>query len=424
MPLTTVRILQVGDLHLPLVIGERRNIDEKDRSFSFELKNRISASPTKVVYQKLYELISRKQYDSVLFMGDLTDRGNLKNFGQAAKYLAQSLQIGLGRQNQDVTVGIVPGNHDINRELAGKPSFVDKFAPLNSALASHGLPTIPVDREIEMKIKKGNANAKIVLMNSCWGCGAKEFIPEKFREVVHSAIEEMMTNEESEEFGQYYDRQMDTPAFSNETISRISEARVITSDDTVEVYVAHHNLLPQRLPRLAPYTELVNSGAMRAVLTDGKKPTIYFHGHIHEDPVEVISTPQGANLISISSPLSSDGFNEVEIVYTATGLSMSCIIHPWRFSKAGVLQKQERVVVPLISGRRLARDTSLPLLLSYILEKREVYWSEIERHKPPFYAAQTSEALQEGIEMLMAHQSVQVENYSMQPQHWIIRSNL
>lgn len=424
MPLTTVRILQVGDLHLPSVIGERRNVDDKDKSFSFELKNRISASPTKVVYQKLYELISEQQYDSVLFMGDLTDRGNLKNFDHAAKYLAQSLQIGSGRQNHDVPVGIVSGNHDINRALAGKPSVVDKFAPLNATLAAHGLPTIPVEREITIEVSKSNASAKIVLLNSCWGCGAKEYIPEKFREVVHSAIDGMMTDEDSEEFGQYYDRQLDTPAFSNETISRVSEARATTSDDTVEVYVAHHNLLPQRLPRLAPYTELVNSGAMRAVLTDGKKPTIYLHGHIHEDPVEVVSRPHGSNLISISSPLSSDGFNEVEIVFTATGLPMSCIIYPWRFSNAGVLQKQERVIVPLVSGHRLARDTSLPLLLSFILQNGQVYWSQIERHEPPFYEAQTSETLQEGIEMLMAHQSIQIENYSMKPQHWIIRSNL
>jgi Icc-related predicted phosphoesterase len=424
MSLTSVRILQVGDLHLPSVIDERRNVDDKDKSFSFELKNRISASPTKVVYQKLYELISKHLYDSVLFMGDLTNRGNLKNFDQAAKYLAQSLQIGSGRQNQNVQVGIVPGNHDINRKLAGKPSALDKFSPLNAALLSHGLPPIPVERETLIEVAKSNANAKIFLLNSCWGCGAKEYIPEKFREVVHSAIEGMMTNEESEEFGQYYDRQLDTPAFSNETISRVSEARVDTPDDTVEIYVAHHNLLPQRLPRLAPYTELVNSGAMRAVLTDGKKPTVYLHGHIHEDPVEVISAPQGSNLISISSPLSSDGFNEVEIVYTATGLPMSCIIHPWRFSNAGVLKKQERIVVPLVSGRRLARDRSLPQLLSYILQHGQVYWSQIERHDPPFYEAQTSETLEEGIEMLMALQSIQVENYSMKPQHWIIRSNL
>jgi len=424
MPLTTVRILQVGDLHLPSVIGERRNVDDKDRSFSFELKNRISSSPTKVVYQKLYELISSQQYDSVLFMGDLTDRGNLKNFDQAARYLAQALQIGSGRQNHTVQVGIVPGNHDINRTLASSASLLDKFSPLNASLVSNGLPTIPVEREALIEVARENVNAKIVLLNSCWGCGAKEYIPDKFREVVHSAIEGMLTDKDSEEFGQYYDRQLDTPAFSNETISRVSEARQKTPDETVEIYVAHHNLLPQRLPRLAPYTELVNSGAMRAVLTDGKKPTIYLHGHIHEDSVEVISTPQGSNLISISSPLSSDGFNEVEVVYTATGLPMSCIIYPWRFSNVGVLKKQERIVVPLFSNRRLARDRSLPLLLSFILQCGQVYWSQIERHDPPFYDAQTSEALEEGVEMLIANQSIQVENYSMKPQHWIIRSNL
>lgn len=424
MSLSKIRILQIGDLHLPLVVGERRNLDDKDRMFSVELKNRISASPTKVVYQKLYELISSKSFDAVLFMGDLTDKGNLENFDRAASYLAKALQIGAGRRNQDVRVGIVAGNHDINRELAAKPSITEKFGPLNGFLAGHGLPTVPVEREAELIIEINDASAKVVLLNSCWGCGAKEFIPDKFRDAIYSAIDGVLGAEDTEEFAQYYDRQLDTPAFSNESIARVSEARTNTPDDTVEVYVAHHNLLPQRTPRLAPYTELVNSGAMRAVLTDGKKPTIYLHGHIHEDPVEVISTPNGSNLISISAPLSTEGFNEVELIFTATGLPMSCVIWPWRFSHAGVLQKQSRAVVPILSGRRRSRDASLPKLLSFILDRREVFWSEIERHDPPFYEAQTQEQLQEGIEMLMADQTIHVENYSMKPQNWIVRSNL
>ena len=62
--------------------------------------------------------------------------------------------------------------------------------------------------------------------------------------------------------------------------------------------------------------------------------------------------------------------------------------------------------------------------MSIYLGNAGVYWSQIERHDPPFYEAQTSETLEEGIEMLMALQSIQVENYSMKSQHWIIRSNL
>ena len=64
--------------------------------------------------------------------------------------------------------------------------------------------------------------------------------------------------------------------------------------NVLSVIVAHHNLLPQRLPRLAPYTELVNGGALRASLGELGKPVLYLHGHIHEDPIEILRSPGGA----------------------------------------------------------------------------------------------------------------------------------
>ena len=424
MTLTKIRILQIGDLHLPLVIGERNNLDDKDKTFSIELKSRISASPTKIVYQKLFELIQSKSFDAILFMGDLTDRGDLESFDRATRYIAQTLQLGKGRQNHDATVGIVAGNHDINRTEAKKPNLAAKFLPLNRFLASCGLPNVPVDREVELLVKREQATAKIVLLNSCWGCGAKEFIPEKFRDAVYSAIDGLLIDKTSEEFSQYYNRQLDTPAFSHDTITRVSQTRSETPEDTVEIYVAHHNLLPQRTTRLAPYTELVNAGAMRSVLTDGSKPTIYLHGHIHEDPVEIIRVPGGSNLISISAPLSSTGFNEIELVFNPTGLPLSCVISPWRFSNAGVLKKTGRNVVSILSGRRRSRDPALSRILAYILEKREVYWSELSERDPAFCDPKTDDSLQECIEMLMADETVHVDNYTMTPKNWIIRSNL
>ena len=424
MALIKIRLLQIGDVHLPSVINERRNIDDKDPKFSVELKNRISASPTKVVYQKIFSLIENAEYDAVLFMGDLTDRGNLDGYKSAVSFIANALQLGGERKNKDTRVGIVAGNHDIDRNLATKPNITEKFRPLNESLVENSLPCLPVDSEECIDLSKGHANASIKLLNSCWGCGIKENIPEMFREALHGAITKLMQDPNSSEYRQYYDRQLDTPAFSNETIARIVEERCDTPEDTVDIYVAHHNLLPQRTPRLAPYTELVNSGSLRAALTDGRKPTIYLHGHIHEDPVEIVSTPSGANLVTISAPLSSQGFNEVEVIFTGTGLPLTCAIVPWRFNASGVLFKQPRQTVQLLSGRRRSRDASLPKLLSFILERREVYWSDLQRHDPPFYEIQTDETLEEGLEMLLADQTVSVENYGMSPKNWIVRSNL
>lgn len=424
MSLTKIKIIQVGDLHLPLTVSERRNYDDKDKAFPRPLKRLISSSPTKTVFRKLYDLIQSRQYEAVLFMGDLTDKGNLKNYSGAVRFLAQALQIGRGRRNEDQIVGIVPGNHDINRDLSRRPDLREKFIPLNEALNAAGLPSLPVSGEVNLSIKKNISNAKVILMNSCWGCGSKEFIPETFRETIGEAINGVLGTGGAKELSQYYDRQLDTPAFSNDSVTRVHQARQATPEDTLEVYVAHHNLLPQRLTRLAPYTELVNSGAMRATLTSGSKPTIYLHGHIHEDPVEIVRTPEGANLISVSAPMSSDGFNVVEIIFTESGLPLACTVIPWRFNQAGIFGSNTPTTIPLLSGRRRSRSSSVPNLLVFILQRQSVYWSDIENHSPHFYESQSEALLLEGIETLKADNLIVVDNYSMSPKNWIVRSNV
>lgn len=424
MSLSRIRLIQVGDLHLPLTVSERRNLDDKDASFPSQIKSKISSSPTKTVYKKLYELIESKEYDAVLFMGDLTDKGDLEKFSGAVNFLSRSLQIGQGKRNETQQIGFVPGNHDINRALSILPDLSEKFKPLNQTLQSFGLPLIPITNEIEIPISKGPASVKIVQMNSCWGCGAREFIPEMFREVIGNAITSAMGSGGEKELSQYYNRQLDTPAFSNQSIERIHQARQSTPEDTLEVYVAHHNLLPQRLSRLAPYTELVNSGAMRATLTSGAKPTIYLHGHIHEDPIEIVKTPGGANLVSISAPLSSEGFNVLELVFTESGLPLSCIITHWRFNPSGIFGSSPSIPIPLLSGRRRSRSSSIPNLLVFILSRQSVFWSEIEQHEPNFFENQTSSDLIEAIETLKADDLIVVDNYSMTPKNWIVRSNI
>ena len=132
--LPTVRLIQVGDIHLPSAVKSQRNIDQKDRRFSVELRNIISSFPIKVVFKKIHEILDSEQIDAILFMGDMTDIGSLENYERAINFVANSLQIGDGRTHSHIPVGIVPGNHDINRDLAKKPGLVTKFQPLNEHL--------------------------------------------------------------------------------------------------------------------------------------------------------------------------------------------------------------------------------------------------------------------------------------------------
>ncbi len=108
----------------------------------------ISRQPIKAVFKRIYQLLETTTIDGVLLMGDMTDFGRIEGYRAGLAYIANSLQLGTGRLHSATFAGIVPGNHDIDRELAKQPSMTAKFAPLNAALHEVGFEGLPVERSI------------------------------------------------------------------------------------------------------------------------------------------------------------------------------------------------------------------------------------------------------------------------------------
>ena len=424
MGLPRVRLLQIGDLHLPSSALTKRTVDQKDRTFSVELRNVISRQPIKTVFKRIYRMCEAGEVDGILLMGDMTDFGKLDGYKAGLAYVANALQLGTGRRNASTFCGIVPGNHDIDRSLAKKPSKTAKFGPLNAALSAAGLGQIPVEKSIIGHVGPADASCAVILMNSCWGCGAVEYIPAEFRDSVGAAIETAIATGEPGVLSAYYDRQFDTPAFSDASISHLVEIAGSLPREQQLVVVAHHNLLPQRLTRLAPYTELVNSGAVRASLMEASRPILYLHGHIHTDPVEVLSVPGGDVLVSISAPAAEAGFNVIEIVFTRSGNPLVGHVLPWSFDQSGVLRQGERLTVPLIGRRRRSLDDGLAKVYAYLLSARQCYWSDLLRECGQHFQSDVDEQLQECIELLLADQSIAVENYDRKPDSWILEARI
>ena len=422
--LIRLRVVQVGDVHLPSTMKTGRRIDQKDPSFSVELRNLISSVPIKVVFRQIYKILEDGGVSGLLMMGDLTDQGDLLGYEKTCHFIANSLQLGGDRRHAGVEVGIVPGNHDVNRSLALQPGLSTKFDPLNVALIKASLPQLPVQQNLLMPISNGDCQLSISLLNSCWGCGAREYIPEEFREGIGKAIEDTLRKGGAKTLKIYYDRQFDTPAFSEESIVNIVQTGRSLQMSTLMVIVAHHNLLPQRQPRIAQYTELVNSGAMRASLCELDRPIVYLHGHIHADPIEVITGPKASPLICISAPAAEDGFNLLDFVFTRSGMPLSCQITPWRFDQSGILHESQKVTISLLGKRRRSHDSTLNQIYSHMLSKREMYWKDLIAMSPPFFTSDVESQTREAIELLIADASVLVENYDSTPGNWIIRAGI
>jgi hypothetical protein len=424
LPLPRTRILQVGDLHLPTAAKTARSADQKDPGFSIDLRNAISRQPIKAVFKRLYALLNSNSIDAVLLMGDMTDYGELKGYQAGVEYIANALQLGATRQHASVFTGIVPGNHDISRDLAKQPGLGAKFTPLKEALHKAGLAQIPAEHSVAACVGAADARCNVILMNSCWGCGAVGYIPQEFRQTVGDAIEAVLSTGDQKALRAYYDRQFDTPAFSENSVSNLVSALAENSDAELAIVVAHHNLLPQRLPRLAPYTELVNSGALRAALLEAKRPVLYLHGHIHTDPVEVLARPGGDVVVSISAPLAEKGFNILEVVFTKAGAPLALHIIPWVVDESGIVREGVRQTISLIGKRRRSLDRKLSQVYSYLLGIRQCYWQDLVVYCSGNLSSATEEDLQECIELLVADHSVSVENYNARPSSWIIEAKI
>lgn len=421
--LPRIRILQIGDVHLPSSASTPVALDVGDQRFPPQLKNIIARNPLKTVFRRVYELLASKEINGLLFMGDLTDRGNLAGYTACAKFIANSLQIAPGQQFASIPVGIVPGNHDVDRQLARNGGYTQKFATLNAALQSQGLPPLPIYFR-PLSIESSTANATVHLMNSCWGCGAEEYIPDAFRTQITSALDSALAGPDAARAkAVYYDRQLDTPAFDQNDMSSLIQ-HLSSPAATIAVIVAHHNLLPQRVPRLAPYTELVNSGALRSSLLELSQPCIYLHGHIHDDPIEIIRRHRSTPLVSISAPEVTNGFNMIDLTYTTQLLPLSVTITPHRFDASGIFKSLTPIIIDVLGNRRRSANPHLHKFYSKLLDRGEMYWDNALALCLEVDPLTTPLELAEMIELLSADDTVLIENRDLPVENWIVRPNL
>jgi len=418
--LPRLRILQVGDVHYPSASTANRSIDDKDAKFPAVLKGSLSSLPLKAVVQRIHMELASGQVDTLVFMGDLTDQGDLVGFQGCANYLMRALELGAGERFAGIPVGFVPGNHDVDRSLAISKGLTGKFEPLAAAMSRAGATRFATTDPIAFDVANGAAQATVHLLNSCWGCGEPEYIPAEFRDAIKAAIDSVL-KADPKAAQVYYDRQLDTPAFDADTVASIAAAVADGPATSLPILVAHHNLLPQRTLRLAPYTELVNSGALRGALVECEKPCLYLHGHIHEDPVEVVNVGQNPPLVVISAPEAAAGFNIVEIVFMRSGVPLACEVIPYRY-EAGTVKRRQSRSVPLVGARRRSSTRLLGKVFAHLLNEGERYWFDLETYARGLDGDFEHENLVEILELLNADGSVLIDNRDLPHAHWIVRA--
>jgi hypothetical protein len=346
-----IELLHIGDIHYNCRDTEVSSADDKDEGFPGLLKDISMERPYKIILEDLQKEIS-KSPEAILMSGDLSTLGKIDGYRECLDFIKDCIPpIYFGTKDK---LFLAPGNHDVDRRRVSEVSLFPKFDPILDALREKQFPLIPINQNVISEINKPCGNLIIILINSCLGCGEKryyhdlaEFVPKIF------------------ELNKDYEN-IDTPIFQIEDIKSMIDFIKTKDKSYLPIILTHHNLLTMRKLRFAMYTELINSGYLRDQLLSLDRPVLYLHGHIHDNPVEIIQSPDSkdSKIICISAPLllplkeagnskmSSNktkimenklGFNKLKIIFNQNMKPLGCEIGLFEYENGRTIISKKRI---------------------------------------------------------------------------------
>jgi len=328
-----ISLLQIGDIHFDSINKSKliSGIDHKDQHFNGNLIKKINCN---TICTTILKKILREMQDSankiIIFTGDLSNRGDQKTYETCVNFLQDRIPGSFFNPSSDSHIFIVPGNHDVDRNKVQLiDDYIPKFERINVILKELKFPEIPLDGIKFYNYQFNKCSIRFFSINSCIGCGEIRF----FEKEITDQLKKSKLNKKN------YDI-LDTPLIQSADIEQVKE-EIEKDPNTLPVILAHHNLLPQKKPRIALYAELLNGGYVRDELLKLNRPILFIHGHIHDDPIEVIESPvyKNAKVVCISAPLlfpllnddqTNFGFNKIKLIFTDTGVPLGCEIEKIR----------------------------------------------------------------------------------------------
>lgn len=427
-------IFQVGDVHFPSVRRNMPSVDIKDSGFPDPTVFRGANSRIEIVAEKLSRL-AKQSADACVFMGDLTTNGEIKGLRDCVDYISNGITNYIFTKDEIAKkVLFVPGNHDVERPKKVTKDFQRdvhrKFKNYYQTLKTQGFNKTSVEGVDTIEISKSGNSVSIMGINTCIGCGELRILPDSVRKQVNDSIIELFSefgadrdlNEINANFVPMLNERVDAPVIDERTLSELSLHidKVCHTDSCIPVVVGHHNLLPQAIPRVATYSEMVNSGRLRSMLKASNTPIIYLHGHIHDDPIEVISSIESndCGIISISAPLFEKGFNVIEIFLGGSGVPLGVCVDPHRYDTNGQRKRLPKRRIPFQFGKfRLANTSKLARkLFEYLASEKSCYFTDIV----DYFKDEERSAIVSSIIELEWLGSIEVRNQDHEASKWQI----
>jgi hypothetical protein len=354
-----VAFVHLGDIHYPETNDPFAAIDLKDPGFPAGVAATIAAPALQSVLRQVTRLMRERPDEllGMLLVGDLTTHARLPEYHACVEDLVGLLSSFPAFQPNSARC--VPGNHDVDRALANKDPITSKFDSLDNVWIGAGYP-IQDSTNVKPLMLGSASEIAVYPLNSCIGCGEHRLFPGDLRTELAAAIEALRAAKGDSHADALLRENLDTPSFLADQIDTVVREIEILPSTSVPVLLAHHPIFPQGTPRVSPYTEAINAGWLRKQLAAAGRTLLYCHGHIHDNPVEVLWSPtqRKPTLIAIGAPRLDCGFNYVELQYGSDGSPWGVEVVRYEVRDLGV-QPLEAVRIPLIrfgSDDELASD--------------------------------------------------------------------
>lgn len=363
----------LGDIHYPKY-RDHKFLDPKIKVETDSVSTRLAHSGLGVITSDIVAESKKHGADIFLLAGDFTDIGCEEGFRTCLSYLEEALSH-LGKPMLGV-----PGNHDLSRPLnmTQNGGRFDKFEQLRlQAPGSIKINFAPMSHESEMLPL--TSDLELITLNSCLGCEELWDTTQlkEFAQRLERAGEDLSTADRYQRY--------DTPFINIDSLTTARQ-RIEASDKKAAVILTHHNLLPQKTPRLALFPELVNSGLVRHTFASLNKPVIYIHGHIHDHPIDCVQNPTAHDrlgVVTISAPLLIHGYLSVTI-FTADQAAFSVSVARRHFDGTIPQWEQPRRLrfYERHKERELLSDQELAILRYVSRRKGRAKWSALTAQFP------------------------------------------
>jgi len=417
------RLLQIGDIHFPDWSKIGKDIDQKDMGLSKPFARVLARDPIQTVLRDITLRVHGDRYDAITLMGDLTSWGDLTGYETILSRLSGLLDITHQRKLRRPVV-LVPGNHDVSRPLALSAPLEGKFVPLREMLEKYDWPLFPTHHVEKLELPPEAPSAVLLPINTCLGCGEKRHFPDSLQKEFEKLIQKINSGPtEIADLEQVYEK-LDTPAVDERVIETLCHDITELRKGVLPIIIAHHNLLPQSIPRIAPYTELINGGQLRKQLLRTGRQVLFLHGHVHDDPIEIIHDARlpEARIVCIAAPAIQHGYNEIELYVSKSKGVLGCRITPMRFKAGQGLNREPSIDIGLCTMKQIGSQIAYRAM-QVISDVRSAYFDQFydDVTREPEFAYISKPSLVTATQELYFSNMMIIENPTEDPLTWRVR---